>query len=410
MTLRKLTPQVVRQLAVSRQHLADGGRPALLDVIRNLGSLQLDPIRHVERTHWLVLWSRLGNFDRAELDRLRWEERALFEYWAHAASMVLSEEYPLHRWRMDLLAEPGRANWSPAYQKWFAEHEDQLNSLKSHILTRLAKEGPLLSRDFEDDSGSPSRWSNGRHVNRLLDYLWSTGEVSVVQRQGNQRVWGLLDEFLPPDTPRERWDAQQVTSFAAQKAIRALGAATPGQIKKHFTRNIYPELTAVLDKLTAAGVLEQVEVVREGRPLKGPWYLHTADIPLLEQIQAGDWHGRTTFLSPFDNLICDRERTELLWDFHYRIEIYVPKAKRQYGYYVLPLLHDDRLIGRMDAKMDRKSHTLHIHNLYAEEGVGEDTAVVQGISHAVQSLADFLEAETVVWGNVPPVWGKVVKE
>ena len=410
MTLRKLTGRDVRRLAISRQHLDEGVRPSLLDVIRDLGCVQLDPIRHVERTHWLVLWSRLGNFNRAELDRLRWDERAVFEYWAHAASLVLTEEYPLHRWHMDLLADETKSRFARSFKTWYEADKETLEPLQAHILERLHQDGPLLSREIEDNSGQPSRWSNGRNVNRLLDYLWSVGKVGVVARRGNQRVWGLLDDFLPDETPRERWDAEQVTSFAAQKAIRALGVATPGQIKKHFTRNVYPELTAVLDKLTAAGVLEQVEVTRQGRPLKGPWYLHTADIPLLEQIQAGDWHGRTTFLSPFDNLICDRDRTKLLWDFHYRIEIYVPQAKRQYGYYVLPLLHDDRLIGRMDAKMDRKSGTLHIHNLYAEEGVGEDTAVVQGISHAIQSLADFLEAQTVVWGNVPPVWSKVVRE
>ncbi|NKQ37199.1 MAG: winged helix-turn-helix domain-containing protein [Chloroflexi bacterium] len=409
MKLRRLTGRDVRRLAISRQHLDGGVRPSLLDVIRDLGCVQLDPIRHVERTHWLVLWSRLGCFDRAELDKLRWEERAVLEYWAHAASLVLTEEYPLHRWHMDLLADDTKSRFARSFKTWYEADKETLEPLQAHILDRLRTEGPLLSREIEDDSGQPSRWANGRNTNRLLDYLWSVGQVGIVQRRGNQRVWGLLDEFLPDWTPRERWDAAQVTSFATQKAIRALGVATPGQIKKHFTRNVYPGLTAVLGKLTAAGILEQVEVVRQGRPLKGDWYLHTADIPLLEQIRAGDWHGRTTFLSPFDNLICDRARTELLWDFHYRIEIYLPQAKRRYGYYVLPLLHDDRLIGRLDAKMDRKSHTLHVHNLYAEEGAREDTAVTRGIHRAVQSLADFLEAKTVVWGNVPPIWGEAVR-
>ena len=117
-------------------------------------------------------------------------------------------------------------------------------------------------------------------------------------------------------------------------------------------------LEDVLAGLVAEGTIEPVQIMEKGEALKGNWYLHTADLPLLADIQAGQWRGRTVLLSPFDNLICDRDRTELLWDFYYRIEIYVPAAKREFGYYVLPILHKDRLIGRIDAKMDRKNRYL----------------------------------------------------
>jgi uncharacterized protein len=195
-----------------------------------------------------------------------------------------------------------------------------------------------------------------------------------------------------------------VTRFAAQKAVRALGVATERQIKQHYTRSRYPQLTAALKKLVKEEILLPVTVLGAAEPLPGQWYLHRDDSELLAQIQAGDWHGRTTLLSPFDNLICDRDRTEQLFDFYYRIEIYVPRAKRQYGYYVLPILHHDRLIGRVDATMDRQANKLHINNVYAEADAPADAETAQAIAQAATNLAQFLGADSLVWGTTPKIW------
>lgn len=400
----KLSRQDVRRLAVSRQHLADATPQPMLDVIRDLGCLQLDPIRAVERTHLLVLWSRLGLFDRAELAELRWQQKALFEYWAHAASMVLTEEYPVHHWRMR------RARQRSWQQRGLDGDEQMLNDLLAHILQRLEHEGPLPSRAFDSQDGMvwTSGWTSGRFVNRLLDNLWDRGKVVVAGREGNQRLWGLADQFLPADTPRAEWSDEEVCRFAAQKAIRALGAATLKQIKLHYTRNRYPNLPDVLTQLVAEGVVLPVEVAGADGLLPGPYYLHRDDLPLLEQLRAGQWQPRTTLLSPFDNLICDRDRTEALFDFYFRIEIYVPKAKRQFGYYVLPILHGDRLIGRIDPKMDRKTKTLHVHAVYAEAGAPDGTEVVTAVANAIDNLAQFLGADSIEWGDVPPQWQRLV--
>lgn len=394
-----LTRQDVRRLAITRQHLSQKETPAMLDVIRDLGCVQLDPIRAVERTHLLVLWSRLGNFDVAELKRLRWEEKALFEYWAHAASMVLTEEYPVYSWGMrQRRDDPRRA---ARYQKWFDEHPGIID-LKNHILDRLREEGPLFSRDIEteDDLRYESRWSSGRFVGFILDYLWTNGEILTVERVGNQRKWGLAEHFWPEWTPQDEWTTQQTCRFAVQKAIRALGAATVKQIKVHYTRGMYPGITAVLKQLVKDELLIPVKV--EG--LSDDYYLHAADLPLLDKLQNGAWQPRTTLLSPFDNLICDRDRTEALWDFFFRIEIYVPAAKREYGYYVLPILHGDRLIGRIDPKMDRATNTLHIQNVYAEPGAPKIKKTVREIGQAVMGLAAFLGATQIVWGTMPDAW------
>lgn len=399
--METLTRQDVRRLAISRQHLNASARPSMLDVIRDLGCVQLDPIRHVERTHLLVLWSRLGTFDVAELERLRFEERALFEYWAHAASLVLTEEWPVHGWLMRRAA--AREESAP----WFEAHRDVFVPMLDDIANQLAQ-GPKLSRELELNEGprQNGRWWSSNYVGRLLDQLWTRGEATVYSRSpNNHRVWGMAEAFWPDWTPREVWTDEQVTCFAVQKAIRALGVATQRQIKQHYTRGRYPKLASVLKKLLQEGVLTEVAVTDDdGETLAGPWYLHTEDKPLLAQIQAGAWQGRTTLLSPFDNLICDRDRTEALFNFYFRIEIYVPKAKRQYGYYVLPILHGDRLIGRMDMAMDRKTNTLQIHHVYAEENAPGGAEVVQAIADAVMDLTRFLQAETISWGSIPTMW------
>jgi uncharacterized protein len=409
--MRNLTRQEARQLAISRQRLDDWQRPfpidraTILDLFRQLGCVQLDPIRHVERTHLLVLWSRLGQFDLAELEHLRFSERAIFEYWAHAASLVLTEEWPVHDWYMRRAA----AREDPA---WFTEHRDAFVPLLAEMKRQLA-DSPRLSRELDLAEGPRhnGRWWSGNYVGRLLDYLWTEGEVMVFDRPfNNHRTWGLAEDFWPDWTPRHEWDDAQVTRFAAQKAVRALGVATAQQIKRHYTRNRYPKLPAILKQLVKEEILLPVTIQGDDGPLKGDWYLHREDAPLLEQIQAGDWRGRTALLSPFDNLICDRERTEQLFDFYYRIEIYVPAAKRQYGYYVLPILHGDRLIGRVDAAMDRKANVLRLDNLYAEADAPGDRETIGGIRETAVSLSHFLGAESIVWGNIPEIWAGVAEE
>lgn len=390
-----LMRQEACRLAISRQHLDAAQRPSLLNVIRDLGCVQLDPIRHVERTHLLVLWSRLGTqFDPAELEELRFTQRSLFEYWAHEASLVLTEELPVHSLLMR------RYTAREAQDPWFEAHREVFVPMLGQIRAQLAQ-GARLARDLQLEPGPQQngRWWRGSYIGRLLDLLWAQGEVMVMGRPfNNHRVWGLASDFWPDWTPHEVWADEQITRFAAQKAVRALGVATPAQIKRHYTRRRYPHLTAVLAQLKQEGKLHEVSVEgADGQPLRGPWYVHQEDVALLEQIRAGEWHGRTTLLSPFDNLICDRQRTEQLFDFSYRIEIYVPAAKRQYGYYVLPVLHQDRLIGRIDAEMNRKTGTLHMYRYFPEVSAPAGAAITEAVRQAAAELGQFLGAEQVAW-------------
>ncbi|OQY92751.1 MAG: hypothetical protein B6D41_08115, partial [Chloroflexi bacterium UTCFX4] len=168
-------------------------------------------------------------------------------------------------------------------------------------------------------------------------------------------------------TPREKWSERDIVTFAAQKSLRALGVGTEKHISQHYIHGRYPQLRERLNELERAGEIERLEIRDSTREhWKGMWYIHRSDIPLLEKLERGEFQGRTVLLSPFDNLVRDRVRNLQFWNFDYKIEIYVPQAKRKYGYYVLPILRNDQLIGRIDPKMDRAEGVLNINAVYLE--------------------------------------------
>ncbi|HSL68088.1 MAG TPA: crosslink repair DNA glycosylase YcaQ family protein, partial [Actinomycetota bacterium] len=319
--LRTVSPTLLRRMAIARQRLsgpaAGPDRERLLDIVRDLGCLQLDPIRAVERSHLLVLWSRVGRFDPAELDALLWEERRLFEYWAHRASIVLTEDYPIHHLLMRRYPSE-RYAYSRRVKTWLRENQ----ALRRHVLDRIRKAGPLRLRDFEDRARTgwtSSGWTTGRNVERMLDCLWTQGRIVVAGRNGIEKVWDLADRWFPHWTPRETLTERQVVRRASQRSLRALGVARPRDIDRHFTIGRYPGLLSTLRSMERSGAIERVRVMDEGSEWPGPWFIHAQDVPLLEEITAGEWSPRTTLLSPFDNLIIDRDRTESLFGFRFRM-------------------------------------------------------------------------------------------
>jgi hypothetical protein len=379
-----------------------------MQIVRDLGCLQIDPINVVARPQYLILWSRLGNYNPAQLDSLLWHERKLFEYWAHCASVVLTEDYPIHNLMMRTYARDD-SNWDRRVRKWIADND----ALRRAILSIIRRKGPTLSRDFIEAGVEPrawvsTGWTSGRNASRMLDFLWMQGKLMVVGREGIQKVWDLAERFLPASTPREKWSEHKVVRHAAQRSLRALGVATPRQIQQHFIRGRYSNLARVLAELEDEKLIERVQIIDGGQAWQGDWYIHTDDIPRIEKLSTGDWQPRTTLLSPFDNLICDRARTKLLFDFDYTIEIYVPKSKRKFGYYVLPILRGDRLIGRIDAAMDRARGVLHINAIFAEPNA--PTNATRSIQDAIERLAKFLGANAITYTKrVPREWRRILK-
>jgi uncharacterized protein YcaQ len=300
-----------RRIAV-RAQLLDGSATDALETVRRLAFLQLDPISTVAPPQHLVLYSRLGRtYDPAQLDRLLWEDRTLVEWDAY---LYPAEDLPLLKARM-------RRTDRPLDRKVVAYLKEHA-SYRRYILRELDRRGPLLSREIEDHvehTREDHRWWGARKMGLMLSLLNARGDVAVVGRRGKQRLWDLADRWYP-ETERISW----------REAKRRID-----------------------DQLFRARGVE----LRRGR-----LYAH----PDAEDVPAG---RRVTFLSPFDQLVHNRDRAEALWDFHYRLEMYVPAAKREYGYYVLPILHGDRVIGRIEPVHDRKAGKLHVKGVWWEQGV-----------------------------------------
>jgi uncharacterized protein YcaQ len=325
-----------RRIAV-RAQLLDGSATSVLDTVRRLGFLQMDPISTVAPPQHLVLHSRLGTFDPGELDRLIWDERKLFEYDAFIYSV---EDLPLVRARMSQ-TKRGR---TPGQRAWVGEFMKRNAQLRRHVLRELEQNGPLLSRDLQHDGiprGLASRWWGDRPLRLMLEILAGRGEIGVAGRVGKQRLWDLGERVFPPSETLPPLEAQREFQRRRQ---RSLGVwLERGVLKTH------PDIP---------------------------------DEPVPD---------RVTFLSPFDRLVHDRARAEFLWGFRYRLEMYVPKAKREYGYYVLPILRRDRIVGRIDVENDRKAKALRVNGVWWEDGVRPVS-----LESALKRLARFV-------GSSPPV-------
>ncbi len=407
---RTISAVTARRLASTAQRLAgpvptEPDAAALLDVVRALRCLQLDPISAVARTHLLVLWSRVGPYEPTALDRLLWQDRALFEYWAHAASIVLTEDYQLHNGRMRTFPG-GRTGWSRRTKAWLEAN----GPLRRRILVELRRRGPLPARAFEGHAATErwasSGWTGGHDVTQMLDVLMTQGRIMVAGRDGQGRLWDLAERCLPDWTPRRRLAEGAINRRAVELAIRALGVGTRRDVMQHFLRNWYDDLPGVLRDLERRGTIHRVTVAAFGDATPDTAFVHADDLSRLDRLERGEgFEPRTTLLSPFDNLICDRARTRRLFGFDFTIEIYVPKAKRRYGYYVMPILHGDRLIGRIDPLMDRKSGRLTIHAVYAQAEAPTDAATGRAIRGSIEDLATFLGAKEIEIGSrVPNGW------
>lgn len=281
---------------------------------------------------------------------------------------------------------------------------EQNKALRRHILLQLRRRGPLRTSDFQDLSVKnyeSTGWNVNRNVDRMLDYLWTKGKVMIAGRAGLQRVWDLAERWLPEWTPTQHLSLQQSTRLAVERSVTAMGIAMKKQVWQYFTRWRYHDLPAVLEELERKGIL--IPVIVPG--VRGAWHMHRDDLELFEKLRAGEWQPGTTLLSPFDPLIADRARTKLMWDFDYAIEIYVPKHKRKYGYYVLPILMGDTLIGRVDPAMDRKTGVLTINGVWAEPGAPKALTTGRAVGTAIEDLAKFLGATNIRYPKkMPAAW------
>ncbi len=404
-----ISTDVARRLAVTKQHLA-GKWPSkatassILSLVRDLGYVQWDPVTIVAPSHLISLWCRLGDFRPSVLERLLWRDKKIFEHWTPIASLVLTEDYPIYYSLMqgypDSLSRSWRNHIAPAKQ-FLAKHAD----LRRRILAELRK-GPLQLSQFKDHlrtKRNDGEWTPASDVAQMLFHLSMSGEVMVVGHEGNQNRWGLSEEFLPSWAERRELTVEEWERETAQRALRALGTATAAEINYYFVRGRYQNLKGTLKLLEEESAVRPVKV--EGIEEREKRYVHEQDVALLDSLDSAAWKPRMALLPPFDNLISSSARTSRLFGFDYIREQFLPEAKRKFGTYVLPILWGDRLIGRIDPRLDRASGELVINAVHAERGAPSEREVAAEIGRTIARFGAFLGASRVSYTpRVPPAW------
>lgn len=367
----------VRRLAVDAQGYAGRyrrGRTAEVEAaVRRLSCVQLDSISAVDRSHRLALTARVGDYPRGAVSELLAAGR-LFEYWAHEACLLPAEDWPLHRAAM---LNGGR--------RWYGDVERTHPHLAAEILEEIRARGPLGSRHFEG-SGGGGMWS-WKPAKATLERLWNRGELVVAGRQGFQRLYDLTERVLAPEllaapqpSPSER------LRELALRAVRARGALTAAGIVEHWRlRGGVRAIAPALDELVAAGRLRRLRVEDGGAPV------HVDPAAELDRPAP----TAAVLLSPFDNLLWDRGFARRLFGFEHLIEVYKPAPQRRFGYYVLPFLRGERLVGRADLKAERSEGRLVVRAFHREPGVRASSALDDALDRALARLARSVGLEEV---------------
>jgi hypothetical protein len=344
--------------------------------IRQMQVLQIDTIHVVARSPYLVLWSRLGHYEPRWLDDLL-AEGALFEYWSHAACFLPIEDYPLYR----------PASWMGGRaRRWLDEHPDVAEMVLNHIRTH----GAVRSSDFERTDGQKGSWWNWKAEKIALECLFMVGDLMIRKRHNFQRIYDLRERVLPD------WDDSQLLPDEAihqqfvLNTVKALGVTKAEWIADYYR----------IKKADARAALKQVEDQLARVRVAGwqsPGYVHPDNLPLVKAAAAGQLPpAKTTLLSPFDPLVWDRARALDLFGFEYQIECYTPAPKRKYGYFTLPILHNNTLIGRLDPKAHRKAGVFEVKSLHLEPGVTLDEADVAVVKAALHACAAWHQTPRVV--------------
>jgi uncharacterized protein len=370
--------EAARELLLAAQGLGTVPKRATKDdvreTIRRMGVLQIDSISVVARSPYLVLWSRLGSYEPRWLDELL-AEGTLFEYWSHAACFIPIEDYGLYR---RLMLEGGEKT-----RTWMRAHHEEIK----HVMERVNENGPVRAAEFARTDGRGGGWWEWKPEKRALEHLFAAGELMISRRENFHRVYDLRERVLANALPG--WEdavapnGQEVRRALALKAVRALGVALARWVPDYF-RTPKKGAGVLLEELADEGSLLRAGIEDE------PAYVHPDNAELAEEIlSSGSPCSVTTLLSPFDPVVWDRARALELFGFDYKIEVYTPAAKRRYGYYSLPILHEGALVGRLDAKAHRKQGLFEVKALHLEPCVPVSVGLVAGISRALRDCASW---------------------
>ncbi len=379
-----LTIEQARAIALRSQGLAEEvavfgmGKEAALTAIGHLGYVQMDTISVIQRAHHHVLWSRIPDYAPAMLEALQCVDSSVFEYWNHASSYLPTRDY---RFSLPLMKKHRKEmHWS--------DESPELRKSMRRLMARIRSEGPLAISDVEATK-MVSQWSNdlsGKIERRAFHELWMRGDVMIRSRRGVQKVFDLPERVLPVTTELKLPSKREAADFHVRRGLRALGIARLQEL--HYLRD-GGHATEIRQAL--AGLIQKGDVIeaRVAGFLETPVFLMKEALDLAAPLTA----KRIRFLSPFDNLTIQRKRLKWLFDFDYTVEIYVPAAKRKYGYFVLPVLYGDRIIGRFDAKAYRKERRLSVINLVFEPGFEDFSEIEEEFAKALDEFARFQQCD-----------------
>lgn len=377
----QLSIKQARRLALAAQGFRGRQPPAtiksshVVQTIQRLGVVQIDSVNALVRSHYLPLFSRLGNYSPTLLDQAAWSQgrhRRLFEYWGHEASLLPIELYPLMVWRMR------RAAQGKGIYQGLARFGREQRPVLDRVLQAVRERGALGAGSLNTRKDRAGPWWDWSEEKLALEWLFAAGEVTVAGRRGFERLYDLPERVLPAAV----LNRPEIAEADAQRglllhAVKALGVGTEKDLRDYFRQDPLPS-RAALAELVEAGELQRVQV----QGWKQPAFC----------LPGGDPPGRVSasaLLSPFDSLIWERARTERLFDFRYRLEIYTPQAKRVYGYYVLPFLHHERLAARVDLRAERAMGRLAVHAVHEEQS-GLDEEGMDALARHLRQLADWL--------------------
>ena len=363
-----------QRLTVSNRSSPDLTPNAIVDLVTALGYIQIDTLHVVNRAHDVTLWARFGAYDLDDFHKLIYSpgERRLYEGWGHAASLIPLEHFRYHRWRIN-----------NGFRQWMDNAENR--ALADQTLQRIRTQGALRVGDFEYHGPRLGSWYQWKPTKMALEALFAYGELMVAERMNFQREYDLRERVLPEwvdDTPVE---PDQARRFCLEQAAKALGVFEPRSLPWYAYMYTTPARSVLKDFLSG-----DVLVEIQGETTSGvqTWLVHRDNLPLLEQAADGEIKPqRTTFLAPFDSLFWAGERDQKLWGFEQVLECYKPASQRIYGYFCFPILHKERLVGRFDPRLDRKTGLLQLQAIYLEPGVEPDGELVADVAAAMR---DFL--------------------
>jgi len=395
MTKANLPIDLARRIAVQSQLLEGtnslAGKNGVAHIIDHLGYVQIDTISVVARAHHHTLWARCSDYETSSLHDLQAIDRRIFEYWAHAMAFLPMSDYRFYIPRMTRHRTSKRA--------WLSDWKKERRHVLDEVLHRVRIEGALTSKDFEPPPGAVrGTWWDWKPAKQALEILFWQGDLIISERRKFQKVYDLTERVLPSGTDTTRPSRTELGRFHVQRALGGLGVARAKEIRDAFHIVDQAQIDASLKEMQHAG--EVVAVAIEG--LTDPYYalagtLETSASPILDTAH---------ILSPFDNLTIQRDRMKRLFGFAYTIECYVPAAKRQYGYFVLPILWRDQLIGRLDAKANRKTKTLLAKKLWFEPKFDAFDDALPSLAEAIARFARFNNCKTVEIQAIAPTGHK----